>query len=133
MNPPAPNMTPKPTAQNRIEPSMKSSKFFIKIFAVFLVRMKPASTKANPGCIKKTNIAASNIHTVSSDSAKSVIVYVVSIVLFVFVCYIEWSEGLFLLFRVVESDISPLSGAYADRVLYGDDENTPVTDLPGLR
>ena len=91
MNPPAPNMIPKPMAQKRMEPSMKSSKFFIKMFAVFLVLPKPASTKANPGCIKKTNMAASNIHTVSSDNAKSVIVYVVSIILIVFVCYIEWS------------------------------------------
>ena len=77
---PAPNMMPKPTDQNSNDPNMKSSRFFINIFAVFLVRVKPASTRANPGCMKKTNMAASSIHTVSSDRAKSVIVYVVSIV-----------------------------------------------------
>ena len=80
MNPPAPNMIPKPIAQNRIEPSVKSNKFFISMLAVFFVRVKPASTMANPGCMKNTSMAASNIHTVSSDKAKSEIVYVVSIV-----------------------------------------------------
>ena len=43
---------------------MKSTKFFISMLAVFLVRVKPASTNAKPGCIKKTNMAASNIQTV---------------------------------------------------------------------
>ena len=80
MNPPVPNMKPKPTAQKSNEPIIKSSRFFIIILAVFFVRVKPASTRANPGCMKNTNMAASSIHTVSSDRAKSVIVYVVSIV-----------------------------------------------------
>ena len=78
-------MTPKPTAQKSNEPSEKSSKFFIRMFAVFFVRVKPASTRANPGCMKNTNMAASSIHTVSSDRAKSVIVYVVSII--ICICY----------------------------------------------
>ena len=43
---------------------MKSTKFFIRILAVFLVRVKPASTSANPGCMKNTSMAASNIQTV---------------------------------------------------------------------
>ena len=43
---------------------MKSTKFFISMLAVFLVRVKPASTNAKPGCIKNTSIAASNIQTV---------------------------------------------------------------------
>ncbi len=43
---------------------MKSTKFFIRILAVFLVRVNPASTNANPGCMKNTNMAARSIHTV---------------------------------------------------------------------
>ena len=42
-------------------------------------------------------------------------------------------EGLFLLLGVVKGDISPLAGTYADRVLDGDDEDTPVADLARLR
>ena len=34
------------------------------MLAVFLVRVKPASTSAKPGCMKNTSMAASNIHTV---------------------------------------------------------------------
>ena len=41
------------------------------MFAVFLPRVKPASHRAKPGCMKNTSIAASNIHTVSNDIAKS--------------------------------------------------------------
>ena len=53
---------------------MKSTKFFIKIFAVFFDLVKPASHNANPGCIQNTNIAANNIHTVSSDNPISFII-----------------------------------------------------------
>ena len=42
-------------------------------------------------------------------------------------------EGLFLLLGVVKGDISPLAGTYADRVLDGDDEDTPVADLARAR
>ena len=44
------------------------------MFAVFLLRVKPASHKAKPGCIQNTSIAASNIHTVSSDNPISFII-----------------------------------------------------------
>ena len=53
---------------------MKSTKFFIKILAVFFTLVKPASTNANPGCIKNTSIAASSIQTVFNPSASSPIV-----------------------------------------------------------
>ena len=62
--PPTPNINPKPMNQKRMEPNIKSIRFFISTLAVFLVRINPASTKANPGCMKNTSMAASSIHTV---------------------------------------------------------------------
>ena len=50
---------------------MKSTKFFIRMLAVFFTLVKPASTNANPGCMKNTSIAASNIHTVFNPRANS--------------------------------------------------------------
>lgn len=35
------------------------------MFAVFFDLVKPASTRAKPGCMKNTNIAARSTHTVS--------------------------------------------------------------------
>ena len=64
-------MKPKPTNQNSRDPNMKSTKFFIRMFAVFLLRVNPASHSAKPGCMKKTSIAANNIHTVSREIANS--------------------------------------------------------------
>ena len=66
--PSLPNMNPKPRKKNNSEPNMKSTKFFIRMLAVFLLRVKPASHSAKPGCIQKTNMAANSIHTVSSDN-----------------------------------------------------------------
>lgn len=63
-NPPVPNIKPNPIIQNNNEPKMKSTKFFIRILAVFFERVNPASTRAKPGCMKNTSIAANNIHTV---------------------------------------------------------------------
>lgn len=57
MNPPAPNINPKPINQYSKEPNMKSTKFFIRMLAVFFTLVKPASTNANPGCMKNTSIA----------------------------------------------------------------------------
>ena len=45
---------------------MKSKKFFIRMLVVFLLRVKPASTRAKPGCIQNTSMAARMTHTVSS-------------------------------------------------------------------
>ena len=42
-----------------------AQKFFIKILAVFLARVIPASTNAKPGCIQKTSIAAKRTQRVS--------------------------------------------------------------------
>jgi len=102
---PTPNMMPKPTSQKSNEPTMKSTKFFIKILAVFFVLVKPASTKANPGCMKNTSIAASSIHTVLTPVVRfSMIVTVVSII-FSFTYIILYFNSLFfsnLLFSIVE-------------------------------
>ena len=54
---------------------MKSTKFFIRMLAVFFTRVKPASTSANPGCMKNTSMAASIIHTVFNPLASSSTVF----------------------------------------------------------
>ena len=74
--PSLPNMKPKPRKKNSSEPNMKYTKFFIRMFTVFLLRVKPASQSANPGCIQNTSMAASSIHTVSSDKLISVIIVI---------------------------------------------------------
>ena len=50
---------------------MKSTKFFIKMLAVFFTRVKPASTNAKPGCMKNTSMAARSIHIVLSPFTSS--------------------------------------------------------------
>ena len=70
---PIPNISPKPINQNRMEPTIKSTRFFIRMLAVFLLRVNPASTRAKPGCMKNTSMAASNIHTVLSPVDNSAI------------------------------------------------------------
>ena len=79
---PVPCMMPKPMNQKSMEPTMKSTKFFISMLAVFLERVKPASTRAKPGCIQKTSIAARSTQTVSRllivDIAVSMISYFLS-------------------------------------------------------
>ena len=47
-----------------MEPNVKSQKFFIRMFAVFFERVKPASQSAKPGCMKNTSMAARSIQTV---------------------------------------------------------------------
>ena len=59
----APNMMPNPTAQKTIEPTEKSMRFFIRMLMAFLARVKPTSTMAKPACMKKTNAAATRVHT----------------------------------------------------------------------
>ena len=58
-----PNIRPNPTAQNARLPMEKSIKFFIIILMAFLARVKPASTIANPACMKKTSAAATSVQT----------------------------------------------------------------------
>ena len=76
---------------------MKSTKFLNNMFAVFLLRVKPASHRAKPGCMKNTSIAASSIHTVSTESdrsatgsvAKNMFVIIVSFLYLLFIlCYV---------------------------------------------
>ena len=58
-------MMPYPIAQYAIEPTEKSIRFFMIMFTAFLALVKPASTIANPACMKKTRKAAIRVHTVS--------------------------------------------------------------------
>ena len=58
----APNMRPKPMAQKAIEPMEKSMRFFIMMLIELLARVKPASTRAKPACIKNTRQAATSVH-----------------------------------------------------------------------
>ena len=62
---PSPYMIENPIIQNSTVPNMKSTKFFIRILAVFLDCVSPASTRANPGCIQNTSMAPSSTQTVS--------------------------------------------------------------------
>ena len=57
----APNIIPKPSAQNINEPMEKSIMFFIMMFMAFFALVKPASTIANPACMKNTKAAASSV------------------------------------------------------------------------
>jgi len=68
-DPLVPNMIPKPTNQNAIEPRLKSIRFFIKMLQAFLALVKPVSTIANPACIKNTRKAAINVQIVSIATA----------------------------------------------------------------
>ena len=61
----APNIMRKPKSQKSSEPKQKSSRFFMRMLAVFFERVNPASTDANPICIMNIRIAASSTHTVS--------------------------------------------------------------------
>ena len=65
----APNMMPKPIAQNASVPMEKSIRFFIMMLAAFLARVNPVSSMANPACIRNTSTAAINVHTVSIATA----------------------------------------------------------------
>ena len=54
-----------PTAKNASAPAMKSMRFFIMMFATLLARVSPASTSANPACMKITSTAAINTNALS--------------------------------------------------------------------
>jgi hypothetical protein len=53
------------------DPMEKSIKFFMSMFAVFLDRVKPASTRAKPGCMNMTSTAAIRIQMVSIETVNS--------------------------------------------------------------
>ena len=68
MNAPVPaNITPKPTSQKQGVPIQKSIIFFIRILPVFLARVRPASHKAKPACMKNTMNAATNVQVTSAE------------------------------------------------------------------
>ena len=54
------NMMPKPTSQKHGVPMQKSIMFFIRMLPVFFARVRPASHKAKPACIKYTRNAATS-------------------------------------------------------------------------
>ena len=114
-----PNIIPKPTNQKRTVPNIKSTKFFIRMLAVFLLLVKPASTSANPGCIKKTSIAASRTQTVSNAFT------VVSISL------LNFSPLLFV-FCVIEGYVTTLPCTYSYCILYWYDKYAAVAYLTCL-
>ena len=99
-----PNMKPKPTSQKRREPNIKSTKFLNNMLAVFLLRVKPASQSAKPGCMKNTSMAANSIHTVSSDMLKSCIVMCMKICVVLLFCYPEY----ILLLRLIQLATFPV-------------------------
>ncbi|CAI8372718.1 MAG: Uncharacterised protein [Acidimicrobiales bacterium AG-410-I20] len=49
-----PKAKPNPTAQKASAPIAISARFFAMMLPMFLARVNPASTRANPACIKKT-------------------------------------------------------------------------------
>ena len=55
------NISPKPTAQKAMAPTEKSIRFFIRMLTVFLARVNPDSTRANPACMKNTRKAATQV------------------------------------------------------------------------
>ncbi len=55
---PEPKAKAKPTAPNTSTPTTKSIRFFIMMLATLLARVSPASTSANPACMKITSTAA---------------------------------------------------------------------------
>ncbi|MPM67062.1 hypothetical protein SDC9_113978 [bioreactor metagenome] len=63
----SPNMMLYPIRKNPNDPSTKSIRFFMMMFAAFLARVNPVSTIANPACMKNTNTVPSKVHNVSTD------------------------------------------------------------------
>ena len=56
-------MNAEPISQKQMEPITKSITFFIMMLLVFLARVSPASTSANPVCITKTRMPAISVQT----------------------------------------------------------------------
>ena len=49
-------------------PAQKSIRFFIMMLATLLARVSPASTRANPACMKMTNTAANRTKVLSRNA-----------------------------------------------------------------
>ena len=65
MKPPMsePNMMPKPSRKKAGCPAAKSRRFFMRMLPAFLAREKPISTRAKPGCMNMTRMAAISIQS----------------------------------------------------------------------
>ena len=85
------------------------------MLALFFERVKPASTNANPGCIKKTSIEARRTHTVS----KPLIVIIFLTVLNV-------------LFLVRQNGVPVLARTDRPGVIHRADENPSVPHFAGM-
>lgn len=66
-----PYASPNPTAQLTRDPTAKSMKFFMMMLPALFARVNPASTRAKPGCMNITRIAATMIHSASTAAATS--------------------------------------------------------------
>jgi hypothetical protein len=64
--PSPPNIMAYPNTKKPSDAKQKSRRFLVSTLAAFLARTRPASTIANPACMKNTRIAASNTQRVSS-------------------------------------------------------------------
>ena len=62
----SPNIRPKPMTQKTTVPSAKSMTFFMTMLPAFFARVRPVSTIAKPGCMKKTSAAPSSTQIVST-------------------------------------------------------------------
>ena len=61
-----PNISPHPRSINPSEETANTMKFLERMLTVFFARAKPASTQAKPRFMKKTRMAASSTHKVST-------------------------------------------------------------------
>ena len=60
-----PNPIPNPTSAKASTPAIQSIMFFIMMFDTFFDLVSPASTRANPACMKNTRTPAMNTHRLS--------------------------------------------------------------------
>jgi hypothetical protein len=66
--PPGPKAKAKPTAKKAMMPMSASERFLAKMLTTFFERVNPASTSANPACMKNTRQPAMNTHMLSSTA-----------------------------------------------------------------
>ena len=69
-----PNARPKPTSQKPMAPMQNTIMFIIIVWATFLARVKPVSTRAKPACMKKIRKPATSIHITLIAVARSSVV-----------------------------------------------------------
>ncbi len=62
-----------PKMKKPMEAMQKSIRFFIRMLAVFLARIRPASSMPKPACIRNTRKAAISTHMVSIPTMMSAI------------------------------------------------------------